>query len=42
VMGRKNSETRSQSGLKGLAGHLSNGWNTFETQFRTGLEVDLS
>jgi uncharacterized protein YbaR (Trm112 family) len=25
-----------------LAGHLSNGWNTFETQFRTGLEVDLS
>jgi site-specific DNA recombinase len=24
-----------------LAGHLSNGWNTFECQFRAGLEVDL-
>jgi hypothetical protein len=24
-----------------LAGHLSNGWNTFDTQFRTGLEADL-
>jgi len=28
------------SGLKGLAGYLSNGWNTFEIQFRTGLEVE--
>ena len=25
-----------------LAGHLSSEWNTFETQFRTGLGVDLS
>ncbi len=36
-----NPKNHSMSGFKGLAGHLSNGWNTFETQFRTGLEVDL-
>jgi len=35
-------KTRSMSDLKGLTGHLPAGWNTFETQFRTGLEVDLS
>ena len=34
-------KNRLQSGLKGLAGHVPAGWNTFEAQYRTGLEVDL-
>ncbi len=38
----KNPKNLSMSDLKGLAGHLSNGWNTFEMQFRTGLEIGLS